>query len=71
MTALDRIRRRIGPADGTTPRAFVELETVRAMLVLVGAVKNYQAAAHAWGGLRDVNTIDAVWAALDRLEALP
>ena len=38
MTAVARLRRRLGPTDGTVVRAFFELETVRALLALQDAV---------------------------------
>lgn len=38
MKALDRLRRRLGPTDGTAVRAFFELEMVRALLALQDAV---------------------------------
>lgn len=37
MTALSRLRRRLGPPDGSTPRAFFDLETVKALLELADA----------------------------------
>lgn len=40
MTALDRLRYRLGP-ESTVPRAFVDLETIRAMLKLQRAVRAY------------------------------
>jgi len=41
MTALDRLRHRLGPDGGTTPRAFFDLETVRALLELADAAGAY------------------------------
>lgn len=40
-TAIERLRRRLGAPEGTSPRAFFELATIRAMLELQGAVTRW------------------------------
>lgn len=67
MSALNRIRRRLGPPEYVTPRAFFDLDTVRELLSLADAVRSYVDSE----GDGRVREFDAMHSALIKLEEMP